>query len=512
MKRWLCFAIFPLIFFSSRAVLGRDPSFSAQVFRPSPYTGRYFQLLESGTLPKSSFSFGLMADYAHEPVILERPAGTKFQNLVAKELSANLTGAVGITDWMDVGLLIQTAPYLVFQAADTVIEQTRLRMGDIRLNARLRLLDPKSSPLGLSFVPMVTIPTGNGNSFVGNNQFTGGGLLVLEKRGFNDHFSVAMNAGYEIRERAVLTTTAAGAPQTVINDLFLYGVGANLSLHPRLDLIGEIRGFTVASNFFEVPRPVDYGVGARFYTAPNWAITLGGGSSLISGIGNPVFRAMGGLAYVPTRDGVPRRERKSKDADGDGIKNKKDRCPTEAGPPENGGCPLEAKIVMTPEEYRILTRPIHFAFEKATLKADALPILQVLAEAIKTKPEIKKLSIQGHTDEIGRTVFNQWLSEERALTVKKYLVQQGVSEGRLESIGFGETKPVDPKHSAKAWRLNRRVEFVFEDVDGMQLPDLIPPYGPPATLPEKGPVKVPPVDSPPPPPTTEKLPPSSTQK
>ena len=58
--------------------------------------------------------------------------------------------------------------------------------------------------------------------------------------------------------------------------------------------------------------------------------------------------------------------------------------------------------------------------------------------------------------------YNQKLSESRAGAVKAYLVKAGVAADRLTSVGFGETKPVDPAENDEAWDKNRRVEFLIE--------------------------------------------------
>lgn len=477
-------------------------------------------------------------DYAHAPIGFFNAAGVKVQNIIEREIDFHLSGTYGFLEWLDAGILISSAPYLVFRPTDnatTAIDEssttdTRIRMGDILLNARFRLLDHHTYPVGLAFIPFVTIPTGSGVSFVGNNQFTGGGMIVVESPRVANRFSVALNTGYEIRERATLSTG------TVINDLFLYGLGGNLSVHQKVDIIAELRGFTMVGDFFGGQRPMEWEGGVRFYPVERWAVTVGGGTGLLEGIGNPTVRVLAGVAYVPERKPherkekikkepkpagepkieEPKKEKKKKerltkeqkrDADGDGIRNADDHCPTEVGPADNGGCPVRPIIVINPKEYRILTRPIHFDFEKTALRKDALPIVQAVADALKSKPTIRLLSVEGHTDDVGRTKFNQWLSEERAKTVLGYLISQGIEKERLTSVGYGETKPVDPSRNREAWKKNRRVEFVFKEVDGLIVPEETPSSTEP-TLPESGPVTVPPVEPPAPEGTIPPMPPS----
>ena len=77
-----------------------------------------------------------------------------------------------------------------------------------------------------------------------------------------------------------------------------------------------------------------------------------------------------------------------------------------------------------------------------------------------TQRPAARLSIEGHTDDIGDDDYNRSLSERRAAAVKAYLVKRGVDGGRIESRGFGETRPAVPNDSDDARRKNRRVEMV----------------------------------------------------
>ena len=110
--------------------------------------------------------------------------------------------------------------------------------------------------------------------------------------------------------------------------------------------------------------------------------------------------------------------------------------------------------------------PVFFGFDKHTLDSGSEKILDQLVLLLKEYPELR-LVIQGHTDAIGPDEYNQRLSERRALTVRKYLVEQDLSPDRFETKGFGKNKPVavnrkpDGKDSPEGRKLNRRVDFAL---------------------------------------------------
>ena len=77
-------------------------------------------------------------------------------------------------------------------------------------------------------------------------------------------------------------------------------------------------------------------------------------------------------------------------------------------------------------------------------------------------PEIKKLRVEGHTDNKGDAGNNKRLSQQRAETVAKWLTNHGIDKARLSSAGFGAEKPIDSNDTDPGRTNNRRVEFHVE--------------------------------------------------
>jgi outer membrane protein OmpA-like peptidoglycan-associated protein len=90
-------------------------------------------------------------------------------------------------------------------------------------------------------------------------------------------------------------------------------------------------------------------------------------------------------------------------------------------------------------------------------------LLDQISTALKTNPQVRKVRIEGHTDNIGGPEVNRRLSQERAESVKKALVERGVDEDRLEAKGYGEENPVAPNETAAGRAKNRRVEFIIAE-------------------------------------------------
>lgn len=147
------------------------------------------------------------------------------------------------------------------------------------------------------------------------------------------------------------------------------------------------------------------------------------------------------------------------DSDNDGVIDKNDECPgTPAGTEVNAkGCPVEKKAP-------IVLKGVHFEYDSAKLTADAERRLDNVVNALKASTDIE-VRIEGHTDSKGTDAYNMRLSDQRAASVKRYLVEHGIPADRLTSKGYGETEPVAPNtnpdgsDNPEGRAKNRRVEL-----------------------------------------------------
>ncbi len=140
------------------------------------------------------------------------------------------------------------------------------------------------------------------------------------------------------------------------------------------------------------------------------------------------------------------------DADGDGVNDEEDKCPTLKGTKSSNGCPELA-------QYNFKSQMIQFNTGSSDFTNPAIVEMTKLVKVLKDHPELTKISIEGHTDDIGKDEMNMKLSEVRCAAVKKFLTNKGISADRLSTTAFGETKPVVDNSTEKNRAQNRRVEF-----------------------------------------------------
>jgi peptidoglycan-associated lipoprotein len=108
---------------------------------------------------------------------------------------------------------------------------------------------------------------------------------------------------------------------------------------------------------------------------------------------------------------------------------------------------------------RAAIRDVHFEFDRYDLTGETKRTLEELAQALKANPAFDVL-VEGHADERGTTEYNLALGQRRAQAAKDYLVSLGVDARRVDTISYGEERPLDPEHNELAWALNRRAHFV----------------------------------------------------
>lgn len=104
---------------------------------------------------------------------------------------------------------------------------------------------------------------------------------------------------------------------------------------------------------------------------------------------------------------------------------------------------------------------IHFEFDSSALLPMAQDLLNQKAEYIMSESG-QGITIEGHCDERGTDAYNMALGERRAEAAKAFLVNLGVSASQINTISYGEERPVDPGKNEEAWAKNRRAHFTLD--------------------------------------------------
>jgi outer membrane protein OmpA-like peptidoglycan-associated protein len=146
------------------------------------------------------------------------------------------------------------------------------------------------------------------------------------------------------------------------------------------------------------------------------------------------------------------------DTDGDGVNDEEDKCVTIPGTKENNGCPEIPPAVK--KRIEVAAKNILFVSGSAKLQASSNKGLNDVAKILQEFPGVS-LTIDGHTDNVGSEEMNQTLSDNRANSVKTYLVSKGVDESRITANGHGELEPIADNKTAAGRQQNRRSELTL---------------------------------------------------
>ncbi len=105
--------------------------------------------------------------------------------------------------------------------------------------------------------------------------------------------------------------------------------------------------------------------------------------------------------------------------------------------------------------------PVYFDFDQAGIRPDMVQVITRNAEYLKTVPG-KWVVIEGNSDERGTNEYNMALGERRAINVQQYLTNMGIDAGRMQTLSYGEEKPLFTGQDEEAFSSNRRVDFILK--------------------------------------------------
>ena len=104
--------------------------------------------------------------------------------------------------------------------------------------------------------------------------------------------------------------------------------------------------------------------------------------------------------------------------------------------------------------------PVYFGFDSTVVPQGELGKIDAVAQHLTSRTD-RVVVVEGNCDERGSNEYNMSLGENRAIIVRNYLVQSGISADRIQTRSYGEEKPAVDGHDESAWSLNRRGEFAI---------------------------------------------------
>jgi outer membrane protein OmpA-like peptidoglycan-associated protein len=477
-------------------------SIAIDEFRPAIDSRGYLTLNASQTLGHGEMSFGLGSlQWGRKLLSFEAgPATYSVDNMI----SATLVAALGL-HLGDVPLEVGASlPFTIMNGSrgpdalgdpnnpndDKLYRLDGQGLGDVGIHLKARLA--RVGRFGFGAIGSLYVPTS-----ASRDPFLGEAAVTPQLVGVADAtfgaVRFAINAGIRFRRTTTfMDLGSGGAPATMgsitTSTALPAGVAAAWSVVPeKIELVGEVFGAIPVGQHHGYQSLEALG-GVKVYLAKNSFLSLGAGRGLVPGeAGNPDFRAVIGIVFepkaaqrmtgnVPDEDGTiamgppVKHDDGLGDRDNDGIFDKDDKCPDDPenynGVDDEDGCPEQDRPMVVETESELVTlQPIEFEFDKAVLRTSAFPILKDVVKALNDNPTITLIEVQGHTDEQGNDGYNLDLSNRRAATVMKFLADSGIDARRLTSQGYGETQPVDLRHTQEAYKLNRRVAFIIKHRD-----------------------------------------------
>lgn len=398
-------------------------------FTPATDGGKFLSIHQSKTLKQFGFNVGLTTDYANRPFEVQFVgSGIRVGGIIDDLLVMQAHGAFGVTDWLSFGANVPVAAWMTqYVGAGATKTKYYFKLGDVRFDAKFRILDRDRYHVGLAIVPFIYFPTGKEFNYMGNGMWSPGASLVFDVDIANRVF-LGTNVTYRNYRR---TQWDPGNVNAVLDDTLNIGGAANIRITDDWAVIGEMWAESVLKSFFKrkIQTESEFLAGVKFTPqkfAKGLGITLAGGRGITNAPGSPNYRALLGINY------------------------RYEKLP---GPPK----PLEVEAKV--EEKIVITQKIHFEFNRSIIQPVSFPILNDVAKILKENEQIHLVRIEGHTDWIGSNEYNQRLSDSRAKAVREYLIKQGIAAERVEAYGFGESKPIADNNTTLGRAKNRRVEF-----------------------------------------------------
>ena len=494
-----------------------DDAFDAQRFLPAPEGVRTVGV-DDAQMPAAGLGASLVTGWARDPLVYRQDSGAE-EALVADLVTTDVLATVAR------GPVRLALDLPVHASWGSALVDDGARLGDARVDLRGQLHDGGDG-ISVAVAGDVRVPTGDAEAWLGETSPHGGVRAIV---GFGGVTALSTSVGARFSESTRLPPGAAWGPRATWGLAASRSLGERARLVAEFDgevgLDGGANTAPAEARLGLTARPLgsplllalaagaglNAGLGAPDArvvarvgwspmatrspvpaTAPHALTRLD--VTVVDADGTPLdavlrLRAPAGAVQAASRPRVgARRDRAggrveltgpdghvtlevrpgahAVSAWAEGYQPARLNVLTEVGTTTPLRLTLQPSRVQVTAERVDIRDKVFFAFDSATIQAESFPILDDVAAALENHEELRRIEVQGHTDDVGDDAYNRDLSQRRAEAVRDYLVGQGVDAGRLVAKGYGEDRPLQPGASDEARDANRRVAFVIVAREG----------------------------------------------
>ncbi|MCC6278249.1 MAG: OmpA family protein [Oligoflexia bacterium] len=450
------YALSALIVFATSHSLANVVGTDSQNFNTITSGIDFVTVHSSETLEPGIFNFGFYANVAKNSLSYLEGVSTPGTKLEDTLVTSDLNLGIGLLKSWDIGVSL---PNFLSSTANNEnarsIRVERAGLTEVRLNTKYRLYGNRSG--GMALIASTNI------NLIGNNPYSGensGPIANFELAGDTTLGRVALGANFGYRMRSP-GRKYANFPVEPYGNQYIASVAASY-LFPKSDikliteLFGSLPTTKTNANTDNSQTSGEFLAGVKYDASRAIALHLGAGSRIITGNASPDWRVYAGLNWVFGPfwgKKVIYKAPKIKALYVEEEEEKPFEQPVEEEIPQ---------VVFVPSD-------VLFAFgSDRTVEevVDTKNALQDLVDEMNKPPRVLRVVVVGHTDSIGSDKYNLELSQRRAETVRKYLIDKHRMNGAIiQSQGAGESQPVADNGNFQGRRLNRRVEFkIYREV------------------------------------------------
>ena len=424
-------------------VVGAD----TQNFNPTNDGLDFVTVHSSETLTPGLLNLGIFLNYAVNtlPNYVDLTTQTR-ANFRDSLLSSDVNFALGLMPGWEAGVSFPAVLNQSLNDDGNVLhgQFTQTGLTEFRVMTKLRFWGDQDKGIGAVF-------SANFNE-IGDDPFLGAGAgptynaeLVADTS--LDKFALGANVGYRKRNPG----SPLNVPIQPLQDQFIASAAASYLITDwDTKIITEVFGSVpTKSQQFTSDRSVssaEWLLGFKHDISRSVAWHAGAGTELLHGTASPDWRVYTGINWVIGPLFSKPRE----------VIVKVQDQPLRSLEDIETADPFEGK---PDAREAFIARDVLFEFNSDQLQADAEESLKRFVDYVKKPPGFKSVTIEGHTDSVGKPAYNLSLSQRRANTVRASLIRFGLPSDKVRAVGYGMTRPIADNGNYQGRAMNRRVEF-----------------------------------------------------